>query len=205
MWLFVTFWAVQTKLMVADWKAFLYSHNYCSCKFRNGDLFWHFSNSAWTFFQLWFQLTTYGIILHIHRKNQHSMPIGLEILNSWTKNEKFYKKYIFQLCLCIFSTLITNVLFTKPFPLCAFSLKKSASISISLGYYESFKKKSFSNSDRAFFQLWSRGRISKNYHTVLHFHWKFHLSTSHGSEMAWISKLYFRLKTKVKAELEKLT
>ena len=86
------------------------------------------------------------------------------------KNGKLYKKYIFQLCLCIFSTLITNVLFKKPFPLCAFSLKKSASISISLGYHESFRKKSFSNSDRAFFQLWSRGRVSKKYHAVLHFH-----------------------------------
>ena len=50
MWLFVTFWAVQTKLMVADWKAFLYSHNYCSCKFRNGDLFC--IRCKLTFFQL---------------------------------------------------------------------------------------------------------------------------------------------------------
>ena len=84
--------------------------------------------------------------------------------------ENFKRNTFFQLCLCIFSTLITNVLFKKPFPLCAFSLKKSASISILLGYYESFRKKSFSNSDRAFFQLWSWGRISKNYHAVLHFH-----------------------------------
>ena len=174
--------------MVADWKAFLYSHNYCSCKFRNGDLFWHFSNSAWTFFQLWFQLTTYGIILHIHRKNQHSMPIGLEILNSWTKNEKFYKKYIFQLCLCIFSTLITNVLFTKPFPLCAFSLKKSASNLISLGYYESFWFKielTFFQLCLDIFQLWFQ---LTTYCIILHIHRKNQHSMPIGLEMlsSWI-------------------
>ena len=52
--------------------------------------------------------------------------------------ENFIRNTFFQLCLCIFSTLITNVLFKKPFPLYAFSLKKSASNSISLGNYESF-------------------------------------------------------------------
>ena len=126
MWVFVTFWAVQTKLMVADWKAFLYSHNYCSCKFRNGDLFWHFSNSAWTFFQLWFQLTTYSIILHIHRKNQHSMPIGLEMLSSWIKNGKFYKKYIFSTLPLHFFNSDYECAFQKTLsPVCLFSEKIS--------------------------------------------------------------------------------
>ena len=112
--------------MVADWKAFLYSHNYCSCKFRNGDLFWHFSNSAWTFFQLWFQLTTYGIILHIHRKNQHSMPIGLEMLSSWIKNGKFYKKYIFSTLPLHFFNSDYECAFQKTLsPVCLFSEKIS--------------------------------------------------------------------------------
>ena len=158
-------------------------------------------------FIIWYDKNKLTIFSHcfvlVEKLGQWAVTIGKD--SSSSKMEKFIRNTFFQLCLCIFSTLITNVLFKKPFPLCAFSLKKSASISISLGYYESFRKKSFSNSDRAFFQLWSRGRVSKKYHTVLHFHWKFHLSTSHGSEMAWISKLYFRLKTKVKAELEKLT
>ena len=104
----------------------------------------------------------------VEKLGQWAVTIGKD--SSSSKMEKFIRNTFFQLCLCIFSTLITNVLFKKPFPLCAFSLKKSASISISLGYYESFRKKSFSNSDRAFFQLWSRGRVSKKYHAVLHFH-----------------------------------
>ena len=129
MWLFVTFWAVQTKLMVADWKAFLYSHNYCSCKFRNGDLFWHFSNSAWTFFQLWFQLTTYGIILHIHRKNQHSMPIGLEILNSWTKKmENFIRNTFFNSASAFFQLWLRMCFSKKPFPCVPFLWKNQLPI-----------------------------------------------------------------------------
>ena len=91
----------------------------------------------------------------VEKLGQWAVTIGKD--SSSSKMEKFIRNTFFQLCLCIFSTLITNVLFKKPFPLCGFSLKKSASISILLGYYESFRKKSFFNSFICFqiFQIFS--------------------------------------------------
>ena len=70
----------------------------------------------------------------VEKLGQWAVTIGKD--SSSSKMENFIRNTFFQLCLCIFSTLITNVLFKKPFPLCAFSLKKSASNSSSLGYYE---------------------------------------------------------------------
>ena len=97
--------------------------------------------------------------------------------------ENFIRNTFFQLCLCIFSTLITNVLFKKTFPLCAFSLKKSASNSISLGYYESFWfqiELTFFQLCLDIFQLWFQ---LTTYCIILHIHRKNQHSMPIGLEM----------------------
>ena len=81
--IFANIYAKGKEEYIMSWKVSIYNLIW----FRNGDLFCircklTFFQLCMDIFQLWFQLTTYSIILHIHRKNQHSMPIGLEMLSS---------------------------------------------------------------------------------------------------------------------------
>ena len=122
----------------------------------------------------------------VEKLGQWAVTIGKD--SSSSKMEKFIRNTFFQLCLCIFSTLITNVLFKKPFPLCAFSLKKSASNSISLGYYESFWfqiELTFFQLCLDIFQLWFQ---LTTYCIILHIHRKNQRSMPIGLEMlsSWI-------------------
>ena len=60
----------------------------------------------------------------VEKLGQWAVTIGKD--SSSSKMEKFIRNTFFQLCLCIFSTLITNVLFKKTLsPVCLFSEKIS--------------------------------------------------------------------------------
>ena len=141
-------------------------------------------------FIIWYDKNKLTIFSHcfvlVEKLGQWAVTIGKD--SSSSKMEKFIRNTFFQLCLCIFSTLITNVLFTNPFPLCAFSLKKSASNSISLGYYESFWfqiELTFFQLCLDIFQLWFQ---LTTYCIFLHIHRKNQHSMPIGLEMlsSWI-------------------